>query len=672
LKKRTSINSISDFHKEKEMADFRKWLLALAAVAVLLCLGSSTAFAQPAFTCNTNAGAPNIVRSEGVTELVGDLILDCTGGVPTTGGQFIPLSNVQVSLNTNITSRIISSSSGASEALMLIDEPFPALTTQNPSTATPAAGQATAQLACLANNNTNCRIISVGVGVGATGSYSGTVGPAATPGPHYNVFQGVQTNNSTISWSGVPIDAPGTAGTRVIRITNIRANACLLGLSSTFIPTEITELVGVNGGETITINNPSQIVGEAEQGLLTRLATDSYTQCVSLNAFLVESEPGTPTNIGADSGSAFTIAVTEGFPYSFKPRNYNQILAGIADYPAPATDPDSDVGLQNVPGFTYRTESGFIPGTHIAGATGNYTSGGGTVGSVGLASQGTELTFAFAGIQTGVSLFAPGAIALTGNYGAGTQVGWAVLTNGDGTTALNQLAISGSTSSATYEVLYSDPSVVETLAVPVYAAYISNTGQNIPAPGTATVAVNFSPLSTSPTASTSAPIPRFCQPYTPANLFTINSCNCNLLFPFVSNQFGFDTGIAIANTTADVLNGVTPQQGTVTLTYYGTTTGGGAAPPTAVTTSEVPSGAELILTLSSGGNYGIPATPGFEGYIIARANFQYCHGFAFIATTNNSEAEGYLALQLDLPVVTTIPGPTGLNRTGVPGEAVGH
>ncbi len=46
LKKRTSINSISDFHKEKEMADFRKWLLAFAVVALLLGLGSSTAYAQ--------------------------------------------------------------------------------------------------------------------------------------------------------------------------------------------------------------------------------------------------------------------------------------------------------------------------------------------------------------------------------------------------------------------------------------------------------------------------------------------------------------------------------------------------------------------------------------------------------------------------------------------------
>ncbi len=676
------------------MADFRKWLLALAAVAVLLSFGSSTAFAQ-AFTCNTNAGSPNIVRAEGVAELVGDLILNCTGGVPTTGGKFIPLSNVQVSLNTNITSRIISSASGASEALILIDEPFPA--SPNPSTATPSPtvlgnpghvppvpptyGQALTQLGCLANNNTNCQIISVGVGIGALGSYNGGVGPsggvnAGAPGPHYNVFQGVQSNNSTITWQGVPIDAPGTAGTRVIRITNIRANACLLGVSSTFIPTQITELIGVNGGETITINNPSQIVGLAEQGLLAKLSTDSYVQCNNLNPFLIENQSGSPVAIGAATGPTFS--ATEGFAYSFKPRNYNQILSGLSGTSMNGTaDPDSDVGLQNVPGFTYRTESGFIPGLIAFTGGGGfpasaYTSGTGVngSGSVGLASQGTEIAFSFAGIQTGVSLFVPGAVTLTGNYGAGTPQGYAVLVGGDGTTDLNQLTISGTTAVATYEILYSDPSVLETLAVPAYAAYISNTGQNIPAPGVATASVNFAPLSTSPTASSTAPIPRFCQPYTPANLFTIVSCNCNLLFPFVTNQFGFDTGVAIANTTADTLNGVTPQQGTVTLTYYGTTTGGGAAPPTAVTTSEVTSGTELVFTLSSGGNYGIPATPGFEGYIVARANFQYCHGFAFISDAGAQKlAEGYLAIQLDIPYVVL---GSGLNRTGVPGENEGH
>jgi hypothetical protein len=110
LNERTSINSkfSSQLHKEKEMADFRKWLFAFAVVALMLGLqapASAQGFGTtPAFTCVANAGVPPIVRSQGVTELVGDLVLNCTGGTPTPAGAPIPTSNVQIFLNTNVTS----------------------------------------------------------------------------------------------------------------------------------------------------------------------------------------------------------------------------------------------------------------------------------------------------------------------------------------------------------------------------------------------------------------------------------------------------------------------------------------------------------------------------------------------------------------------------------------
>jgi hypothetical protein len=655
LKKRTSINSISDFHKEKEMADFRKWLLALAAVAVLLGLGSSTAVAATTFTCQTNAGNPTIVRAEGVAELVGDLTLNCTGGTPTQAGQFIPESTVQISLNTNVTSRIIDSSN-ASEALLMIDEPYP--TNPNPTVAQGGPSNTTnapnGQLGCLAINSTNCAIISLGSGIGASGSYNGQVafplpGTGAPTGNHYNVFQGVQNSASSIAWQGVPIDAPGTAGTRTIRITNIRANACLLGVSSTFIPTQITELIGITGSQNLLINNPTQVVAEAEQGLLVTNNTGTFTQCNSLNASSIGGSGGV-------TGAPPVVNITEGFSAAFKPRNINQVLAAQAT-PSNTSDPDSDVGLQNIPGFAYNTESGFIPG-QIGTTSGNYDAGGTGIGAVGLATQGTEIQIAFAGIPAGVSLSVPPSITLSGNYG-GAVAGEAVLVS----STTGSLTVSGSTASAVYEITYADPQVIESMAVPVSPAWIT-TGPGTPGVGSVTVQVNFAPLSTSPTASQFAPIPRFCQPYVPANIFTINLCTCNLLFPFVTNQAGFDTGVAIANTTADVLNGLAPQTGNVTLTYYGGTTGGGAAPPTAVTTSAVASGAELVFTLSGGGTNGIPATPGFQGYIIAQADFQYCHGFAFISDAGAQKlAEGYLALELDIP---------GLHRTGITGEVLAH
>jgi hypothetical protein len=659
LSKRTSINSKLKLHKEKEMADFRKWFFAFAVVALMLGLqvSASAQVNAPAFACTANAGVPPIVRAEGVTELVGDLILNCTGGTPTLAGQLIPLSNIQIFLNTNITSRILDSGN-LSEATMLIDEPYPGGKAV-PVTAPPIAGAPIIQSACAAVNSTNCQNLGVGATgvsgtgtpIGANGAYNGVpiaVGDAVYN--QYNVFQGYQNGVNSVAWLGVPVDAPGTVGYRIIRITNVRANACLLGVSSTFIPTQIVMFISVNGSQTVTINNPQQLVAYAQPGLVISNGSASFTQCNNLN---VDSNgniiPGTILD-----GTATGIVATEGFASSFKVRSYSQVLVPGA--------PDSPASLQNVPGFSYNTESGFVS-TPATPSGGNAVGWGTSAGDVGLADTGTEISYSFASVGAGVILSVPNTIYLVSTGTTTLSGGIAVLVGSSGGSGNTTVGISGTSGVVVYEIVASNPNVQEDLVVPVTAGYVSNTGQNLPAVGVSTVAVNFAPLSAVPTASSSAPIPRFCQKYPAANVFTIVTCACNLLFPFVTNQAGFDTGIAIANTTEDVLNGVVPQQGTVTLTYYGGTTGGGAAPATQVSTT-VAAGSELVFTVSNGGNLGVAATPGFQGYIIARANFQYCHGFAFISDLGAQKlAEGYLAIQLDIP---------GLNRTGQPGENEGH
>jgi len=644
------------------MADFRKWLFAFAVLA--LALGFQTpANAQfgnaPAFTCVANAGVPPIVRSEGVTELVGDLVLNCSGGTPTIAGAPIPLSNVQIFLNTNVTSRLISSPT--SEALLTIDEPFPAAQPPVPSTAQSVANAPQTQLACTANNSTNCAINGVGSAPGPLGPV-GTTGPYnGTPG-RYNIFQGFQNGVNSIAWLGVPIDSPGTnaAGqlnTRVIRITNIRANACLLGVSSTLIPTQIVMFISVNGSQQVTINNPQQTVAFIQPGLVTGNGTGSYVQCNNLNAAFITAGG---TTSGATGGPVYLTA-TEGFASSFKVRSYDQVL-----HPG---NSDSTPSLQNVPGFPYNTESGFV--SSASGLVG----GGLGAGAVGLADTGTEITVSFAGVGAGVNILAPSTLYLqpsgsasSASLSATGSTGKAVLVSGGSGTTYTAggavwaiLSVSGTTASVTYEVTASNVNVLEQLTIPVFAAFISNTTQNLPGLGVVTAAVNFAPLSTSATAS-AGPIPRFCQPHPAANFITINICSCNLLFPFVTNQAGFDTGVAIANTSLDPF-GTATQAGTITLNYYGGTTGGGAAPAAQKSTT-VTAGTELVFTLSNGGDHGIAATPGFQGYIIAVANFQYCHAFAFISDLGAQKlAEGYLAIQLDLPT---------LNRTGIVGENLAH
>jgi len=649
------------------MVDFRKWLLTLAVVGLMLGVGSSVANAQ--ITCAATAGVNNIVRAEGITELLGDLILNCTSTVnATTFGAPIQQTNFQLSINTNITSRIVSTTGNISEALLLIDEPYPAAGGGNPPPPIgnlPSATNAQAQLACPATNNTNCQIISKGAGIGTTGNYNGSTG-------HPNIFQGYQNGVNTIAWNGVPVDPPGTSGARILRFTNIRANAFQLGVSSTLVPTQIFALISLNGSTNLTVNQNSTgtAIGTVIPGLLQPPTVAlgsipgpaSYQQCNSVNTYLIPTLGVSPT----DSG--ITVTATEGFAYSFKPQNYGQYYnvryAAAPDYLAPG-----QLYLQNVPGFSYQTESGFAPA--VVGLT--QPSSGTEV--VGYADHGTQIQFTVSGISSGVTLYAPSYVYLTGNYGGGTPIGMAVLVSqssvagGAFATTTNipvvlapsvgvngtpvPVSSSGASATLVYEIYYSDPNVQESIAIPISVSYTSNTASNIPAPTTTptTVGVEFSPQSTVTTASATAPIPRFGPSGSPQNLFSISPCSCNLLFPFVSNIAGFDTGVAIANTSSDPF-GTSAQTGTVTLNYYGTTSGGGVAPPKAVS-SALAGGSELIFTLSNGGNLGIPATPGFEGYIIAQANFQYCHGFAFISDVGAQKlAEGYLAIQLDAPTLT--------------------
>jgi hypothetical protein len=705
LKKRTSINSISDFHKEKEMVDFRKCLMAFGAAALLFGLGSS-AYAQ-GFSCTAFAN-PHIVRTEGVAELVGDVVLNCVGGTPTPAGTILgpfTLTGTQVQLNllgtAYVTSRLTGQAGSAdSEAVLSIDEPFPGTPPQTPfpSNATPATGAATTQLGCLADGQQAClSVVSLAPGFGASGNYNGTsaaciggAGPDTYGGcGHPNIFQGQVSPiapSTQINWFGVPIDAPGTTITRIIRITNVRANICsLTGGTTTLTPIAVTASIALNGSQPITVNNPVLTVAYAEQGLTSSVnppvGAPTYQQCENLNFGILEALGATTSG---ETPIIFSASEAANNPAAFKP--VSEYFTGLA------------TPVQNVLGFTYYSESGWTP-FDVSGF--DQTGNGGTR-AIGAADTGTEITYAFTGLPNGVTLFVPNGWGLLGptgyTYGFADLVtsGAAIDFNASSAaTGYTQITPVAGVASITYMIVSADPNVVEALDIPVYVAWQTLSATN-PATGTASVTINFAPGSTA-AGATSGPIPRFCQNYPALTAFSISPCTCNLLFPFVTNQAGFDTGIAIANTTASPAFGLVPalatQSGTISLWYYGTTAGNGPPPPMYTTQAAVPDGTELVFTLSSGGGnpggstaISVPATATFEGYIIAQANFQYCHGFAAITDTGAQRlGEGYLALSLDIPVVSTVGqtlnffsgaitsnGPNGLNRTGQGGESLGH
>jgi len=322
------------------------------------------------------------------------------------------------------------------------------------------------------------------------------------------------------------------------------------------------------------------------------------------------------------------------------------------------------------------------------------------IAGAGVASAGTRLYLNFTNVPNGSSLFVPPVIylfrqgvahngdpaTLNANPLTGTAQAQAsgvmVLTSTDAngslpfsrTTgigpafALQKVATSGL---AVYEILYTDPFSSEYADVPVVVAFASNPAQNLPAPQppnpNTQVVGGFAPFYTttaatqpSPNAqfqSPTLPVPRFVPGTGPQDIIAIQKCACNLLFPYVANVAGYDTGIAIANASQDpgATFGFlgTPQPGTITFWYYGDMANS-AAVPGSQTSSVVQPGHVLTYVLSTGSTqYNLDGRgAGLSGYIITQAQFQYCHAFAYISAagagpTTPGTSEGYLGIVLD-------------------------
>jgi hypothetical protein len=207
------------------------------------------------------------------------------------------------------------------------------------------------------------------------------------------------------------------------------------------------------------------------------------------------------------------------------------------------------------------------------------------------------------------------------------------------------VAINPATNSglAVWEVINTNPNQIDTIDFGLYVGYTANASANSPAPGSFTVTLSYAPTpsggaftsTTGSAASAALTIPRFSDSLDiTKTVATITLCTTDLLFPYVINVNGFDTGLAIANTTSDPFSGIAAQQGTCALTFYGSN------PPTTLpyVTPNVPTATDWTGLASS-------LAPGFSGYMVAVCNFQYAHGFAFISDVGARQlAMGYLAL----------------------------
>jgi hypothetical protein len=595
------------------MAALKKSSIVLT-VALMALLSISTASAQAPLTLGTIScvatATPVTVRAEGIAELVGDIVLTCTNLAPAAGGTFrnYLTTNISVSLAAvNVTNNInFGAGANVLDTVLIVN-----------------------------GNNT----IDLG-----SGAYMAGTEPIATPTfPATGIglderFQrpqyGTLAATNRVEWNGVQFPVPGApnganaitngfcgptvdleAGdftnnpdgcfpyTTNVRITSMRANASQLGVpgQATFPSTQVTAFVSITGETLPPITNNVLNVAVPLLGLLTSVdGAVAGLQCVD------------------EDGVTVDVELEEGFATAFK-------TLGVAS---------------SAPGDTQDESGYFAPGSN---------NGGG-------ASQATRFIARFFNIPQGVvlevpyrveNLVAPNNLILQLVEGTdGNGAGGSVTSPTSGSV---EVSLSGGFGVAVYEVLHANPSALESVNFGITVSWEADTANDLPAIGSGQVSVSFAPVSTVLEASASAPEPRFIDTNPdPQTIVTISRCTTTILFPFVTNQSGFDTGLVISNTSDDwQLMNTEPQDGSCTIHHIGSTTGGGAAPPDA-TSTVIAAGEQLIWTLS-GGNpaQGIDEAAEFQGYIIAVCEFQYGHGFAFI--TNGfggipTIAHGYLAL----------------------------
>jgi hypothetical protein len=556
-----------------------------------------------ALTCTAQPTSPTNpieLRSEGTTELVSDTVTNCAA------------SGVALGINGNVTAFI--SGSGVQA------------------------------------------ITSKSIGGGVTEATLAIIPQVAGPDTFY--YAGTVTGAQvTFGSTTVPVNFPNYAF--IIQVSNVRVN-----VSGTYpsVPQAVTETVFAGTQGVASLFTPTATtVGYIRNGLAVNGNATIYQGAGSSTAGTAGSITTFQVCAGQTDANAFQVTVSELFAGAFKTQT--AAATGVAPYgltPASA----------NIPG----AEAGSFIGTGVVQAlypAGQYTPGT----TVGTANSGTRIKFVFNNIPANATLSVPptilgNAAALAPGGVAGQYNLQMSLTSGSETGAFSQavatanngglvaLTASGGSATAIYEVTQANLTVIKFFVLQASVTYTANA---VIAPaGPITVTTSYSPSPATPGAAIPSPIPTipyFANTGTVLNGSTFTACSTTLVFPFVTNESSFETGIAIANTGLDYLNPTgkttsvaTGQSGACTISFFGSTGAEGGTQPALPTAANFPASTKTPATIAPGTTHADTLTDiiggPFQGYAIANCPFLYAKGFAFIEyglATSNGVVEGYLA-----------------------------
>ena len=330
--------------------------------------------------------------------------------------------------------------------------------------------------------------------------------------------------------------------------------------------------------------------------------------------------------------------------------------AGIPGFAAAGTS--FTVTIKELVGGAFKTSG--------SAATGG--EGGTLVGAngIGTATTATQLTVTLGNVPASATVYVP-SLVTAGGVAAGAGVTELTVSSASAISTGVYAGLASSTPTAntvtfTYSVTQIGSVGAQTFSVPVIVQFNANSATAQPTFATAiNVLVGYAPQAalTGPATviPTFAVVASTSTAGTPTPASTITNCQTSLLFPFVTNQLGFDTGIVLANTTTDNLStnthsssypsSVSAQSGICQLNFYGT-----GAPTTQPVADPMGSSGVTSTTNANGPVHAFLLSSvaiGFQGYVIATCPFQDAHGFAYIEydlTQANGVSLGYVAESL--------------------------
>jgi hypothetical protein len=430
-----------------------------------------------------------------------------------------------------------------------------------------------------------------------------TGGSTATTTATMTIDYGVTISNSTGFPSGKPIG-----------IVNVNGNFSTVGQTPSIATVN-------NSTGQVVINIPGQTTPNSGTGL------GSFTLTGVLASLNGSGKTNLIANVSVSPGNNVLIVAGQN-----NATVITSILPGIL---APTLTPSTTAGtlLSSIPinpapvGFSVRIRENYID---MYRSMAQYNSG--------FATNGVQLLLTFAGIPTGVSL--------------GTCT--TSVTNGTvSTTFASGSTITSANATVTIEFTGAGPSTTQVDDVTFACTQVTaGSTATIPlTPGAITMTATLAPVGSAlgsgnqPIVTGSgALVPRYASsplPSPPLTVINITAAQTILLIPFVVSESGFDTGIAIANTTTDpfgTTNGSRPQNGNLTFNIFPRT---GSSCVVTPSTSTVGVGLTSAGILDSGRTYSVllsellkvtgsscPTT--MTGYIIAVANFPLGHGAAFV------------------------------------------